>query len=48
MTVELSSFFCLFTATIKVNGGIKNVKSVQLQPGSYVAAGVEPGDVTLP
>nr|XP_021482451.1 F-box only protein 7 isoform X3 [Meriones unguiculatus] len=33
----------IINATIKVCGGIKNVKSVQLQPASYVC-GVEPGE----
>ncbi|MEJ1277183.1 F-box only protein 7 isoform X1 [Cricetulus griseus] len=33
----------IINATIKIDGGIKNVKSVQLQPRSYVC-GVEPGE----
>lgn len=33
----------VINATLKINSGIKNVKSVQLQPGSYVC-GVEPGE----
>lgn len=36
----------IVNATVKIDGGIKNVKSVQLQPRSYIC-GVEPGDVTL-
>lgn len=33
----------MINATIKVNGGIKNVKSVQLKPGAYVRR-AEPGE----
>ncbi|KAL1774962.1 F-box only protein 7 isoform X1 [Sigmodon hispidus] len=33
----------IINATIKISSGIKNVKSVQLQPRSYVS-GVEPGE----